>query len=69
MADAGAAYVFTRGGGLNASLSGPLGAPVTNDAIDLAAPLADGASISVQFLLGIQKTGAFRFYLNIEALP
>jgi hypothetical protein len=31
--------------------------------------LANGASIDVQFLLGIQQTGTFRFYINIEALP
>jgi hypothetical protein len=26
-----------------------------------------GASIDVQFLLGVQQTGSFRFYDNIEA--
>ncbi|MCA1593451.1 MAG: cadherin-like domain-containing protein [Acidobacteria bacterium] len=47
----------------------PLGAPTTNDTITLAAPLANGASVSVNFLLGIQQTGTFRFYINVEALP
>ena len=72
-----------NGGGLNSSLSvdavtsapafpvgrPKAGRPVVADTIDLAAPLADGASINVQFLLGVQKTGKFRFYLNLEALP
>ncbi|HEU4594812.1 MAG TPA: lamin tail domain-containing protein [Pyrinomonadaceae bacterium] len=50
-----------KGGGYNASLSAAT--------ITLAAPLAPGASINVRFLLGVQATGNFRFYLNIEALP
>ena len=37
--------------------------------ITLGTPLANGASIDVQFLLGIQQTGNFRIYVNIEALP
>ena len=37
--------------------------------ITLGTPLANGASIDVRFLLGIQQTGNFRIYLNIEALP
>jgi hypothetical protein len=45
------------------------GAPLSSDTIRLGAPLASGDSINVQFLLGIQKTGRFRFYVNIEALP
>ncbi|HEX6623324.1 MAG TPA: hypothetical protein VF064_06395 [Pyrinomonadaceae bacterium] len=43
------------GGGWNSTLSIPVS-------------LADGDSVNVQFLLGIQQTGAFRFYINIEAL-
>jgi hypothetical protein len=31
--------------------------------------LPDNQSINVNFLLGVQKTGQFRFYLVIEALP
>ena len=45
------------------------GAPAASDTIALGAPLASGASINVQFLLGIQKTGTFRFYVTVEALP
>jgi len=50
-----------NGGGLNSTLSA--------GQITLATPLANGASINVQFMLGIQQGGAFRFYVNIEALP
>ena len=37
--------------------------------ITLGTPLAPGASVNVRFLLGIQQTGNFRFFLNLEALP
>jgi hypothetical protein len=46
-----------------------LGQPATSDTIDLDAPLANGASINVQFLFGVQQTGRYRFFVNIEALP
>lgn len=36
--------------------------------ITLATPLPDSQSINLQFLFGIQQTGSFRFYINIEAL-
>jgi hypothetical protein len=51
----------TSGGGLNATVSA--------GAINLAAPLAPGASINVQFLLGVEQGGTFRLFFNIEALP
>ena len=38
-------------------------------AVTLATPLAAGASINIQFLLGVQATGAFKFFVNVEALP
>lgn len=50
-----------NGGGFNSSLS--------VGTIALGTPLANGASVDVRFLLGIQQTGSFKFYLNIEALP
>jgi uncharacterized repeat protein (TIGR01451 family) len=50
-----------NGGGYNSSLSA--------GTITLGTPLANGASISVQFVLGIEQTGNFRFLLNVEALP
>jgi subtilisin-like proprotein convertase family protein len=36
---------------------------------ELDAPLNNGSTINVQFLLGIQQTGNFKFFINIEALP
>ena len=50
-----------NGGGFNSSLSA--------GTVTLATPIANGASIDVRFLLGIQETGSFKFYVNIEALP
>jgi len=50
-----------NGGGFNSSLSA--------GTITLGTPLANGASINLQFLLGIQQTGTFKFYVNVEALP
>jgi hypothetical protein len=49
----------TNGGGLNAS-AGIVGLPVG---------LVPGSSIDVQFLLGVQANGRFRFLVNVEALP
>lgn len=49
------------GGGFNGSLSA--------GTITLATPLANGSSIDLRFLLGIQQTGSFKFFFNIEALP
>lgn len=37
--------------------------------VTLGTPLAPGASVNVRFLTGIQQTGNFRFFLNVEALP
>ena len=37
--------------------------------VTLGTPLANGASINIRLLFGIQQTGSFKFYLNIEALP
>jgi len=36
--------------------------------VALATPLANGASVDLQFLLGVQQTGNFRFFVNIEAV-
>ncbi len=49
-----------NGGGFNSSLS--------SDAVTLATPLAPGDAINVRFLLGIQQTGSFKFFVNIELL-
>jgi len=50
-----------NGSGFNGTLSA--------GTVTLGTPLANGASINLQFLLGIQQTGNFKLYLNIEALP
>jgi hypothetical protein len=50
-----------NGGGFNSSLSA--------GTVTLGTPLANGASINLQFLFGIQQTGTFRIFFNIEALP
>jgi hypothetical protein len=50
----------TNGGGFNSTLS--------SGTVTLNTPLAAGESLDVRFLLGIQKTGAFKFFVNIEAL-
>jgi hypothetical protein len=49
------------GGAFNSSLSA--------GTVTLATPIAPGASINVRFLLGIQQTGTFKFFINVEALP
>ena len=50
-----------NGGGFNTSMS--------SGTVTLATPLANGASLDVRFLLGIQQTGSFKIYVNVEALP
>jgi hypothetical protein len=50
-----------NGGGFNATLSA--------GSVTLANPVPDGGQINVQFLLGIQQTGTFKFFVNVEALP
>jgi hypothetical protein len=49
------------GGGNNSSM--------TTGVINLGSPLTPGASINLQFVLGVQSTGSFKFFFNIEALP
>jgi hypothetical protein len=56
-----APVVTVWAGGFNSSMGA--------DTVTLGTPLASGASINLEFLLGIQQTGNFRFYLNVEALP
>jgi len=50
-----------NGGGFNSSMSA--------GTVTLNTPLLNGASIDLRFLVGLQQTGTFRFYVNIEALP
>lgn len=53
--------VQPNGGAFNSSLSA--------GTITLGTPLTPGASINLRFLLGLQQTGTFRFFINVEALP
>jgi hypothetical protein len=48
----------SNGGGYNSTIT-----------VNLGSPLANGASLNVNFVLGVQQTGTFRFKLIIEALP
>lgn len=48
---------------------GAFNSTYTVDSIPLAGALPPGASVNIRLLLGIQQTGNFRFFLNIEALP
>lgn len=47
------------GGGFNSTVSA--------GTITLAQPLQPGASVNVEFLLGLQQSGSFRFYISVEA--
>ncbi|HEX8069051.1 MAG TPA: hypothetical protein VF546_03805 [Pyrinomonadaceae bacterium] len=49
-----------RGGGLNSSLAA--------GTINLTTPLANGASVNVNLLLGVAQGGSFRFFINVEAV-
>ncbi len=49
-----------NGGGHNATLAA--------GTVTLAQPLANGQSIDLQFFVGIQTTGTYRFFLNVEAV-
>ncbi|MCM3871622.1 MAG: M36 family metallopeptidase [Pyrinomonadaceae bacterium] len=50
-----------NGGGFNSTFSA--------GTVTLGTPLANGASVNVRFLLGIQQTGSFKIFVNVEALP
>ena len=50
-----------NGGGFNSTLA--------VGTVTVGTPLAPGAAVNVQFLLGVQTTGTFRFLIITEALP
>jgi hypothetical protein len=50
-----------NGGGFNSTLS--------DGSITLATPLANGASVDVRFLFGLQQTGCYRVGISVETLP
>ena len=51
----------TAGGGLNSTL--------TTNTVTIATPLANGASINVNFMTNVVVSGTFKFFINVEALP
>ena len=51
----------TAGGGLNSTVAVGTTTP--------AEPLSPGASVSVEFRLGVRQTGTYRFFITVEALP
>ena len=50
-------------------MGGALNSSLTTGTITLGTPLAPGASVNLVFLLGVQQTGSFKFFFNVEALP
>lgn len=50
-----------NGGGFNTSLSA--------DTVTLLTPLLPGASYDFQVVLGVQRIGSYKIYVNVEALP
>jgi len=50
-----------RGGGLNSSLAA--------GTVTVGTPIMPGASINLNFLLGVATGGTYRFFINVEALP
>jgi len=51
------------------ALGGAFNSTLSVGTITLGTPLGNGGSVNVRFLLGVQQTGSFRFFINIEALP
>jgi hypothetical protein len=56
-------------GGLGQPNGGGFNSSVSAGTVTLATPLLPGTEINLQFLLGVQQVGAFRFFVTIEALP
>jgi len=53
----------------NQPMGGALNSSYTAGTITLGTPLAPGASINLQLVLGVQSSGSFKFFFNVEALP
>ncbi|MDQ1591033.1 MAG: hypothetical protein QOG71_1660 [Pyrinomonadaceae bacterium] len=49
-----------EGGGINSTLAPP--------SVSLSTPLAPGATLNVEFKLGVMTNGGFRFFVNVEAV-
>ena len=53
----------------NQPMGGALNSSWNAGTITLGTPLAPGASVNIQLVLGVQNPGSFKFFFNIEALP
>ena len=53
----------------NQPLGGAFNSSLSAGTITVPTPLAPGQSINLHFLLGVQTTGNFKFFFNVEALP
>jgi hypothetical protein len=53
----------------NQPMGGALNSSYTAGTITLGTPLAPGASVNLQLVLGVQSSGSFKFFFNVEALP
>jgi hypothetical protein len=67
--DNGGSTTTIEGTTLETDASGQSNGGAFNSTLSLATPLAAGASINLQFLLGVEQNGSFRFFINVEALP
>jgi hypothetical protein len=50
-------------------MGGALNSSYRAGTITLGTPLAPGASVNIQLVLGVQSSGSFKFFFNVEALP
>lgn len=55
--------------GTSAQIEPPVDGVDEGGTINLSTPLANNASINVQFVFGVQQSGRYRFYVLVEALP
>ncbi|HKE60333.1 MAG TPA: Ig-like domain-containing protein [Pyrinomonadaceae bacterium] len=67
----GGATITVQGSALETPsqpIGGALNSSLDSGTITLATPLAPGAEVNVRFLLGVQQTGYFKFFISLEAL-
>jgi hypothetical protein len=58
------------GAGLNSTVTLDLSGDTTTNCNDNGTPgLSNGEGVNVQFVLGVQTAGNYRFFVNVEALP
>jgi len=57
--------MLSQGGTRNKRGSLPL--PIGNNTTHLDSPLPNGSRLNIRFLLGVQQTATFKFFINVEA--